>query len=116
MKNTNSTMKNTNSTMKDTNSLSVKEFISLLIFLLGVFIFGYLIISNITIEVIEDLLENVFLFIFFFIVGFPIAILADDFRELFVFIPDWIVKILRIVGIAEFGGLVGLIIWFVFVY
>ena len=103
-------MKNTNS--NSDKELTVKEFISLLIYWLIVFICGYAIINLI----IEFLQESGVLIIFLFIVGFPIAMLTDEFRESFDFIPGCIVKILRIVGIAEFVGLVGLIIWFVFVY
>ena len=95
--------------MKNTNSNSVINFF------LG-WLFIYFICESLSNKTIEDLLEPVFLIIFFYIVGFPIAMLTDEVRKFFDFIPDWIVKILRIVGIAEFVGLVGFLIWFVFVY
>lgn len=63
-----------------------------------------------------DCLGTAFLFVFGFIVCFPMAMLTDDFSKDFDFIPGCIVKILRIAGIAELVGLVGAVIWFVFIY
>lgn len=63
-----------------------------------------------------DCLGTALLCIFGFIFFFPAAMLTDDFSKDFDFIPGWIVKILRIVGVAELVGLIGGIIWFVFIY
>ena len=95
--------------MKKTNSNSVIDFF------LG-WLFIYFICETLSNITIEDLLEAAFLIFFGHIVGFPMAMLTDEVRKSFDFFPGWIVKILRIVGIAELVGLVGLLIWFVFVY
>lgn len=63
-----------------------------------------------------DYLVIAFQVVFGFVVCFPMAMLTDDFSKDFDFIPGCIVKILRIAGIAELVGLVGAVIWFVFIY
>lgn len=95
--------------MKKTEcNLNVVDFILIFImfFLLGLFV----------LYVFFKCLDTILLMVFGFIVFFPMLMLTDDFSKDFDFIPGCIVKILRIAGIAELVGLVGHVIWFVFIY